>query len=130
MSSRREPKRARLRKVPVGDKKTPVLVCRASITAPTVGVDFGRDINIVINPWFCKITTVEGVTRFDSSNIEQVVTHEFAGRYDERIDESMVISHSGKYFRVISIENYDDRGQFSVLLCTERGDFNKPVNEA
>ena len=129
-SGERQVQTARLRKIPIGDMKTPVVVHSTDITAPTVGVDFGREITPLIEPWFCKVTTLRGVTVFDGSNIEQFVTHEFAGRFDDRIDEKMFIELSGKYYRIENVEVYEETQMYTVLLCTERGDKNLEVNEA
>ena len=128
--SRREVKRARLRKLAIGDMRTPVVVHSTRITAPSAGVDFGRNIQPAISDYYCKVTTLRGVTIFDSSNVEQVVTHEFAGRYDERITENMFIEHEGQYYRVVTVEDYEDRHEYSVLLCTLRGPLTDKVNEA
>lgn len=128
--SGRQLQRARLRKVPIGDMKTPVIVHQAEILAPTVGVDMGRSITKIIEPWWCKVTTVSGVTMFDSSNIEQVITHDFQGRFDDRISESMVIELKGEYYRVVSVEDMEERNQFLRLRCTVRGMISKEVNLA
>ena len=126
--SQREIQRAKLRKLSIGEMRNPVIVHGTSITVPSVGVDFGRDIEPLINPWMCKITTLRGVTIFDSSNIETVVTHEFAGRFDPLITENIFIQHNDKYYRVVTVEDYEDRHEYSILLCTERGPIVDGVN--
>lgn len=128
--SGRQLQRARLRKVPIGDMRTPVKIHQAQILAPTAGVDMGREIAPVVEPWFCKVTTVTGVTLFDSSNIEQIITHDFQGRFNQDISRDMVIEHKGNYFRIISAENFEDKDQFMRLRCTERGAIAKEVNQA
>ena len=126
----RKVQHAKLRKLSIGDMKTPVIVHSTDITAPSVGVDFGREITPLIDPYFVKVTTLRGVTIFDGSNIEQFVTHEFAGRFDERIDEKMFIEHAGKYYRIENVEEYEEDQMYTVLLCTERGEKDLEVNEA
>lgn len=127
--SMRQAQRGRLRHVPVGDCKTPVLIHRANITAPVAGVDFGRDMQDA-KQWWCKVTTITGVTAFDSSNIEQVITHDFQGRFIPGIDRDMVIEHGGEYYLIITTENWEERGQFMRLRCTVRGAIATEVNKA
>lgn len=126
--SRRKVERADLRKLAIGDMKTPVIVHGTEITAPVVGVDFGRRIEPVINPWFCKVRTLRGVTLFDSSNNEKVITHEFAGRFSELITENMFIEYRGIYYKVVLIEDFEESEAFTVCLCTERGNKDREVN--
>ena len=128
--SERQLQRARFRKVPVGDMRTPVIIHQAEILAPTVGVDLGRTITNIIEPWWCKVTTVSGVYIFDSSNIEQVITHDFQGRYQSGIDRDMVIEWSGEYYKIISVENFENRNEFLRLRCTIRGAISSEVNHA
>ena len=128
--SGRQLQRARLRTIPTGDMKTPVIIHQAEIMAPSVGVDFGRKITEIVKPWWCKITTVSGVTMFDSSNIEQVITHDFSGRYHPDIDKDMVIEYDGEYYKIIGSEDLEERQQFMRLRCTVRGSINKEVNYA
>lgn len=128
--SGRELKRARLRKVPVGDMRTPVIIHQAEILAPTAGVDMGRSLTSVIDPWFCKVTTPTGVYAFDSSNIEQIITHDFQGRYQSGIDRDMVIEYENEYYIIISVEDFEQRHEFLRLRCTIRGAIAQEVNQA
>lgn len=128
--SGRQLQRARLRKVPVGDMRTPVTIHRAEILAPTAGVDLGRRMTTVIEPWFCKVTTPTGVYAFDSSNIEQIITHDFQGRFADGVDRDMVIEWDGEYYKIISVEDFEERHEFLRLRCTVRGSIAKEVNRA
>lgn len=129
MSSRQLLRRP-LRKVTVGDMRTPVTVHQAEILAPTAGVDLGRSFTAVLEPWWCKVTTVTGVYIFDSSNVEQQITHDFQGRYTDGIDRDMVIEWDSEYYKIISVENLEERDEFLRLRCTIRGSIAKEVNEA
>lgn len=128
--SSRQLQRARLRRVPVGDMRTPVIIHKAAILAPTAGVDMGRKIAPVVSPWWCKVTTVTGVFVFDSSNIEQVITHDFQGRYTPDISRDMIIESEGNYYKIVSVEDMEERHEFLRLRCTERGSIAKEVNKA
>ncbi len=119
--SSRQLQRARLRKVPVGDMRTPVIIHQAQILAPIAGVDLGRKITAVVEPWFCKVTTPTGVYAFDSSNIEQIITHDFQGRFVDSVDRDMVIEWNSEYYRIISVEDFEERHEFLRLRCTVRG---------
>lgn len=126
--SGRELQRARLRKVPVGDMRTPVIIHQAEILAPTAGVDLGRSVTAVIDPWWCKVMTVNGVYIFDSSNVEQQITHDFQGRYTSGIDRDMVIEYAGEYYKIISVEDMENRNEFLRLRCVIRGAVSQGVN--
>lgn len=128
--SKRELQRARLRKVPVGDMRTPVIIYQAEVLAPTAGVDMSRSLTSFIDPWWCKVTTPTGVYAFDSSNVEQIITHDFQGRYTEGIDRDMVIEWDGEYYRIITVENFEKRDLFLRLRCTVRGAITSEVNRA
>lgn len=128
--SGRQLQRARLRKVSVGDMRTPVIIHQASILAPSAGVDMGRSFTVVVEPWFCKVTTPTGVYAFDSSNIEQIITHDFQGRFHADVDRDMVIEHNGEYYKIISVEDFEERHEFLRLRCTVRGSIAKEVNRA
>lgn len=128
--SGRQLQRARRRKVPIGDMRTPVIIHKAEIMAPNVGVDFGRKITPVVEPWWCKVTTVTGVYMFDSSNVEQIITHDFQGRFHPDVDRDMVIEQGGEYYKIISAEDMEERHEFLRLRCTVRGAISQEVNRA
>ncbi len=68
------------------------------------------------------IETVKGITVFDSANIERVVTHWFYIRFIPGVDINQWILFDSRLFDTLNTENLDERKDFLLLQCSERGD--------
>lgn len=109
-----------LRKISIGDMRTPAGLYLAVLTA-SMTVDPVREFKSIQDPWFCSVRTVSGITAFGDSNVEEVVTHIFEGRFIEGTSDDHFIKHDGRFFRIITVEDLDERKEFMQLKCTERG---------
>jgi len=104
-----------------------------SITPPSgSSVDFLEDFVEDREVWG-MIDTVTGITEFDDTNIEIVVTHDVYIDYIEDITfEKWLIAKIDKKdtrLRIIRVLNYQENNLLYQLRCTIRGIDTLPVNE-
>lgn len=125
--SKRKIERRPLKKISIGDMRTPVGIYHASLVTSN-GVDPVRKLDAVIEPWFCSVETINGEIMFGESNIEEAVTHVFKGRYLESITVDHMVAYDGRLFRIINTNNYEARDEYLELVCSERGSSNLRVN--
>lgn len=105
----------------IGDMRHRVYLHDRSISPPVFGsVDF--DQLFVGNPRWAAVKTFRGKTVFDGVSRDENVTHEVFMRYEEGItSESFLQLSDGQRLRVLAVENYEERGEYVVLMCTNRG---------
>ena len=123
-------KKKPLRKLAIGDMNTPVKLLLSTLGAPFDSIHIKRENDVVIDPWFCSVQTISGLTLFGQSNVEEVITHRLSGRYVEGITIDHMVNHAGTLHRIVTMENYEDRNEYLVLNCTSRGPEDVPVNQA
>ena len=71
---------------------------------------------------WAAIKTVSGKIVMDSVGRDTNITHEISIRYDNRVtSEHFVQSDDGRRFRIVSIENLEERGEYIKLFTIERG---------
>jgi SPP1 family predicted phage head-tail adaptor len=101
-----------------------------SIQAPTgSGVDYDEDFdgdNIV----WALVETVEGETIFDSTNIEQVVTHHFYIRFVQGVTSETWVDYQSVKYDILDVENLDERDEWLLLRTNSRGDNTVSVNKS
>lgn len=109
----------------IGDMRHLVRVHDRSITAPTFGsVDFGEDFEGT-QAW-AAIRTTSGKIVMDDVGVDANATHEIFIRYDSNVtSETFIQVDDGRRFRVLSVENFDERGEYMKLTASDRG-----INEA
>jgi len=76
------------------------------------------------------VKTVSGVTAFDSTNTETVITHRLCVVYNAAITAEKWIKLNTKRIRIVSVENCCEEDETMILLCTERGKEDSVVNQA
>jgi len=113
------------RKVNVGDMHHRVLLHTRSITPPVFGsIDFTEA--FAGNSRWASIHTKDGKLVMDDVGRDVNSTHQIYIRYDSVVDsETFVQSEDGRRFKVLSVENFDNRKEYMKLNCTDRG-----LNEA
>lgn len=109
------------RKICVGDLRDRILLQDRDITEPTFGdVDFGEDFSS-LQAW-AKVETTAGKTFFDGVNVDVAVSHRVTIRYDRRVTaEWFVVLDDDQRLKIIDVEDFENRHEYLVLLCTERG---------
>jgi len=109
----------------IGDMRHLIRVHTRSIQAPAFGsVDFSEDFDGV-EAW-AAIRTTNGKVTMDDSGQDVNATHELFVRYNSKItSERFIQADDGRRFRIIDVENFDERGDYMKLTATDRG-----LNEA
>lgn len=124
-------KKRKHRKVCIGDMDTLILLQNRAIVGPTDGgVDFTEDFSDTGEVW-ALVETVTGLTVFDGTNTEVVVTHQFYVNYDPTIEaNSSWIELDGEKYNILTVEDLDERHEILLLNANLRGTTTKQVNFA
>lgn len=122
--------RKKKQKVCLGDMKDEILLQNRSIKGITdTDVDFTENFTEAATVW-SMIETVQGTTTFDASNTEIVITHKIYVRFDPTITSETWIELDSRKFDIVTVTNLDERKEFQLLLCRERGSNTQQVNFA
>lgn len=74
------------------------------------------------------IKTVRGITVFDQTNIERVVSHEIIMRYRDDVTAQNWLLIDGYRYDILQVENVNERSEWIVLQCNKRGTGDNSVN--
>lgn len=119
-----------LQNVCTGDMRDKIALYTRSITPPSDNaVDFSETFDNVKNIW-SMIVTKAGVEIFDGTNLKGIATHYIYIRWFEGLTEESWILYKNKYYDIIDIQNLDERDEFYLMRCNERGTSTEPVNYA
>ena len=111
----------RHRKLCIGDLNTLIKLQSRSITEPLFGgTDFDEDFVDTGEVW-AKVETVSGKTIFDGVGSDIVVTHMITIRFDSSVSNETWIELDGKRIDILNFEDWEERHEFLLLLCTNRG---------
>jgi head-tail adaptor len=82
--------------------------------------NFGVDQDLTI---WAGIKTLTGKTIFDGVSTDPTtLTHEVLCYFDDRItSQSWLLTDDGRLLDIIKVEDFDEQGRYSRLLCRERG---------
>jgi SPP1 family predicted phage head-tail adaptor len=118
------------RAVCIGDMRDKITVQVRSITPPAAGgVDFTEVFTEDKTIW-AMVETRSGVEIFDGTNLVGVATHYFYIRYLSNLTAESWVKFKSKYFDILDIQNFEERDDFMLLRCNERGTVNKNTNFA
>ena len=99
------------------------------IVAPVFeGTDFSEKFSGTKEVW-ANIKTVSGQTIF-IVNVDVSITHEIIIRYDADIDSETWIEHNKNNFKILDVEDLDERHEFLRLKCANRGDKDLGATQA
>ena len=115
----------------IGDLRDQVLLQDRSIQAPDFNaIDFTEKFDDLGGIW-ASIRTRGGKTIFDDhAQRDRVVTHEVGIRYDPRVTaESWLLLADGRRLDILDSESLDERGDWIILQCTDRGTQDDVVSE-
>ena len=123
-------------RVCIGGLDRKIIVNTRSIVPPSSGgVDFTESFSDPKTVW-AMIETVDGVTIFDDTNTEQVVTHNVYIRYfktatpEKWVKLIAVNGIADVYLNIIRVENFGEENRFYRLRCNLRGNSTLPTNWA
>lgn len=121
MSERRILRR-KLRKISSGDLRDEIVVSLKSIAAP-IAASVAPEMGFSNLPFFwAKIETMERKELFAGTQLLGIRTHQFTIRYpDEDITSDHVVVFLGKLYDVLSINDFEERQEYLVLNCGEKG---------
>lgn len=124
-------KRRKIRRACLGEMRYRIDVYTRRITPPGAqSVDFLETLGDAV-PLPAIIDTIAPVsTRDGTQRLPNSSTHAMTVRFIPglTIDTETIIGYNGKYFAVKDTENLDERNQFLVIYCEERGRTTAPVN--
>jgi len=119
------------RSVCVGAMNKKIEIEARAITPPTfsINTDYNEDFTLVKTVW-ANIVTVSGMTTFDGTNVERVVTHFFYFRYIPNITFENWIKFRDEYYDIIRVEDLDNDNKFYLAKASKRGTINNQANLA
>ena len=115
----RKPKRV----LCIGDLKDTIIIQNRDLVAPAFGFagfdeDFDQHSEVA-----ARVKTVRGLTVFDGQTKDDIaITHEIGIRYDPDVEsEKWILFEDGNRVMVITVEDLEDRHEWMILLCVEKG---------
>lgn len=112
----------RNRKVCIGDLRDKIVIQTRSITPPSANGSDMTETFATSNTVWAAIETRNGVEIFDGTNVLQgVATHYIYIRYIAGLTEESWILYKSKYYDIIDVQNLEERDEFMLLRCCERG---------
>jgi len=106
----------------LGDLRERIHLHDRAIQAPIFGkADSTEEFSGPKIVW-ASVKTVSGKTIFTGANIDVALSHEIIIRYDDKVTSETWVEFEGKNFKIVNVEDLDERHDFLRLLCTERGD--------
>lgn len=121
--------RRKHRKVCIGDLNDVIILQCRKIQAPESGVDATEEFNNVDDA-FALIETVTGEEVFDDTNTAVDVTHKITISFIEGITPETWIEFNCDRLDILNVENLEERDEWLVLRCTDKGTKNNKANEA
>lgn len=110
------------RKVCAGDLRERIVLQNRDIVEPIFGeTDFDEEFSGDREVW-AKVRTVAGKTFFDGVNqVDVALTHEITIRYDESVTAETWLLFEDRRIDIIDVEDFEERHEWMVLACVERG---------
>jgi len=75
------------------------------------------------------VKTLNGVSVFDETNTERVATHRITMPFESGIGSEQWIKLGTKRLKILPVENCAENDTGLILMCTERGEDSKVVNQ-
>ena len=112
------------RAINIGDMRQRIYLHAREISTPVYGsIDF--DEVFTGDPKWASIKSLGGKVVFDGVGQDAIATHAIYIRYAAGVSsQKFVQSTDGRRFKILNVEDYDERHDFLVLMCTDRG-FNE-----
>ena len=118
------------RKLCVGDLDKRVILQTRKIKEPDFGAtDFGEDFVKSDEVW-ASVKTTSGKVIFDGVAADVRITHEIGIRYNPDVTSETWIILGGNQLDVALVDNLEERNEWMILLCTDRGDKDKEASQA
>jgi SPP1 family predicted phage head-tail adaptor len=110
------------RRVCIGDLDSLVQLRSRAIQEPVFGsAEPSEDFGEPGTAW-AMIKTTRGKTAFNTASQEVALTHEVFIRFDARVSsETWVELDDGRLLDIVRVQDLDERHEFQLLECAERG---------
>jgi len=118
------------RKVCVGDLNNTITLQNRDITAPQSGFDATESFTTNTLDAWAKIETSRGETVFDGVDTEVDVTHVFTIRWLSGITAETWILFDGERFDILDTQDLEERNEWLIMKCTNKGTTANAANEA
>jgi len=92
----------------------------------------GQSQEVFTNPVVVRaiVKTLRGKAVFDDTNTERVATHELCIAYIAGVTSEKWVKIGARRIKVLTVEDCCEKQEVLRLMCTERGEDSKVVNEA
>ncbi len=118
------------RHICIGDMREKIDITVRSLQAPVDdGVDFSESLTSVESV-FAMVETTSGVEIFDGTNLKGVATHFFYIRFRVGIDINRWVTFKAQHYKIIDVQNLEERDEFLLLRCGLRGNEAKAINRS
>lgn len=91
------------------------------------GVDYSEEFTERKQIW-AMVETINGAQIFDGTNIIGQISHRFTVRWRKDLTIQSWVEYQGQKYKIINIENQNQRNRFLILSCIVRGDADLRVN--
>jgi len=118
------------RKICIGDLNNVIDLQERTLTAPSSGVDATETFIVDTPDVWAKIETVNGETIFDGTNTDINVTHRITIRFLPGITAETWVLFNGERLDILDVQNFEERDEWLLLKCTNRGTTANAANEA
>lgn len=126
------------RRVCIGDMNQKIKIQTRDLASPSAdNVDYGESFTDAKTIW-AMVQTTRGGEFFDGTELNNPYTHFFYIRFipnsvfskSGRLTSQEWIRWKNRTFKIVDVENLEERNEILLLRCRERGDEAKPVNFA
>jgi len=119
------------REICVGDLSDQIILQDRSIAAPPADSADFTELFVALDGVWASIQTLQGRIIFDDhTQRDQVATHEVGIRYDSRVGaETWILLEDGRRLDVLSSEDLEERHEWILMQCTDRGPSANVVSE-
>lgn len=101
--------------------RTRAIIHTRSIQDPKFGItDFTEKFESTKEIW-CAVKTSSGKSFFSAVNVDVAMTHEIGIRYDPSVTSETWLEIEDQLLDIIGVEDLEERHEFMVLSCAERG---------
>lgn len=123
----------KFKKIDIGSMNCRIKVLTRAIRPP-IGTNVNYNLNFsdfvpVANVW-ADMESTDGITMFDDTNTERVITDIFYTRYIPGITFTKWIEYRGNYYRIYKVENLQNENKFYMIYTGITGDKIRPVDWA
>ncbi len=121
--------RRKKRKICIGDLDTEIILQNRVLTEPLFdSVDFDETFSTAATV-LAMVNTVSGKTFFDGVNTDINITHQIGIRFDATVTAETWIELNGNRIDILDVDNLEERGEWLILICVDRGLITKDASK-